>query len=209
VVVAPRRRIIYCAIDNPIYAQMARKSLESVYKFSNNDFDAEIIENYTGQNHYYEYRNREIKTSLFNPSFKQTLFLDCDILAVNNIDAIWNFKGICLVRNDRPLIADCWHISEAEKRYTIDLYGNLPHCNSGVILFDNSSVSEQFFSEWYKQWNIFKKHDQLALSRALAVTRIPVTELPKRYNCYWKDIEPDTVFQHFSGDGKKHFLRKI
>jgi alpha-N-acetylglucosamine transferase len=203
-----KRRVVYVAIDSELHQRMAVKSIDSIKKHSLIHFDLELITVYTGQAPDESFRNRDMKTSLFTSVYDQTLFLDCDILAVNCIDSIWEYSGICIARNDRSLVSDCWHIGQGEKDYTLQAYGDLPHYNSGVVLFDNSSDSEKFFRGWNAAWQIYMAHDQLALSRGLADNKIAVNELPKKYNCYWANRNRETIFQHFSGDSKEEFFRQ-
>jgi lipopolysaccharide biosynthesis glycosyltransferase len=202
-----RKRIIYVAIDSDLHLKMMRISAATVIANTAHKIDFEFITKYQGAEAGL-YRNRDIKTNLFSDDYSQTLFIDCDILVVNNIDEIWDYRGICICRNRNPQISGCWHVGETEKSETLTEYGDLPHYNSGVILFDNSQESKAFFEDWNREWKCYQSHDQLALSRSLANNNIRVTELPEKFNCYHKESNDGTVFKHFSGNGKAAFFEE-
>ena len=70
-----------------------------------------------------------------------------------------------------------------EKFYTLQkLRGDTKHFNSGVMLWRNTPATQDLFTQWYQEWQIFQKQDQLAFVRALQTTQISVQEIPKTYN---------------------------
>jgi len=140
------------------------------------------------------FSSRQIKTHLNTLSpYRETLFLDADILPLQPIHDLWNylaFSDIAMVADRLPMVILCDHVALEEKNYTLQcLPGSTAQFNSGVILWRDTLAVQTLFQQWYKEWQKFKKHDQLALVRALHRTQVPVTELPKTYNVSPRDAE--------------------
>jgi hypothetical protein len=142
--------------------------------------------------------SRNIKTQLnqFSP-YQETLYLDSDILPMQPITPIWRYLAradYAMVVDRMPTVAECDHIAIAEKEYTLQtLSGNLPQFNSGVMLWRQNKSTTRLFRQWQREWSRFQKHDQLALVRALAQTRLPVARLPVNYNVSPIDAAPSLL----------------
>ena len=133
------------------------------------------------------WESRLIKTLLFDISkFQNTLYLDADIFTLNSISSIWDFLvayQCCMCIDMLPTLSQCSHISTDEKSETLkvcDEYSD--HFNSGVLLWRKTTETRQLFYTWRKEWERFRKHDQLALLRAIKTTRTPINKLPYSYN---------------------------
>jgi hypothetical protein len=131
--------------------------------------------------------SRKIKIHLSTLSpYKETLYLDADIIPLKPIKELWNYLSqgdIAMTIDTFPTLALCYHISQEEKNYTLErLEGSTTQFNSGVILWRKTIQTQLLFEQWYKEWLIFKKHDQLALIRAIHDTQSSITILPSIYN---------------------------
>jgi hypothetical protein len=133
------------------------------------------------------FRSRDLKTCLANISpYQETLYLDADILPVRSLMHIWDYLAqgdLAMVRDRQPTIADCDHIANSEKTYTLErLPSHTPQYNSGVMLWRNSSRTQALFKHWQREWQKFQQHDQLALVRAIDATQTDIVQLPINYN---------------------------
>lgn len=153
--------------------------------------------------------SRWLKTQLplFTP-YNRTLYLDADILAINNNKALWNFPNLSMALAYHSTIGNCQHINAIEKSYTLKIIGNdnFPQYNSGVMLFDKSRFTLDFFNEWHNQWLKYKQHDQLALSRAIYTLKKEIFTLPLIYNEPFFHLSNNTVHSHFSGSFQKEYF---
>jgi hypothetical protein len=141
----------------------------------------------TFSQHHEVFRSRDLKTCLANISpYNETLYLDSDILPLRPLNPIWDYLAqgdMAMVIDRQPTIADCDHIADAEKAYTLRLLpGDTPQYNSGVMLWRNSTVTQSLFKHWQQEWNKFQRHDQLALVRAIATSQPRIVTLPINYN---------------------------
>jgi len=131
--------------------------------------------------------SRALKTSLnkFSP-YQETLYLDADILPLQSISSLWDYlleKDLAMVRDICPIVSQSFHTSTEEKDYTIQQIGeDGKHFNSGMMLWRNTPVINDLFSQWYREWQKFQKQDQLAFSRAIHKNRVSIVEVPKEYN---------------------------
>ncbi|MGA0199990.1 MAG: putative nucleotide-diphospho-sugar transferase [Prochlorotrichaceae cyanobacterium] len=140
--------------------------------------------------------SRYLKTQLssYTP-YDQTLFLDADILAIQDISHIWHYldQGDLAIARDRlSEVQHCDHIAQVELDFTLSqLPANFPHYNSGVFLWRKTAASELLFKHWHQEWLHFQCQDQLALARAIAKTALTLTPLPQeQYNISPRDAEP-------------------
>ncbi|WP_017651711.1 glycosyltransferase [Fortiea contorta] len=200
------RGVLYCAVSNTAYLEaalisaIALRQLEpnipitllcdypSLKLLPLNDYGitARFIEA-NELNHHSSFSSREIKTrlSIFSP-YKETLFLDADILPLKPIRELWDYLAqgdMAMVLDRAPILALCTHISPEEKNYTLEyLPETTNHFNSGVIVWRDNIQTRFLFQQWYQEWLRFKKQDQLALVRAIHRTQFSVTKLPNIYN---------------------------
>ncbi len=131
--------------------------------------------------------SRYVKTHLIElSSYTETLFLDADILPCAGISDLWGYLKnyeIAMVKDRRPLVEMCDHISPEEKTHTLDqIPPNSTQFNSGVMLWKHNQSMQKLFSQWQREWEIYQKQDQLALVRALHRCNISVAEIPQTYN---------------------------
>ncbi len=129
--------------------------------------------------------NRNIKVSLnkYTP-FKKTLFLDCDTLVIGNIsktELYLDYFDIAIKLNpffktlkgkgDVPVIDDKTTASD------------IPHWNSGVIMFRKNEKTNLFFKKWsdlYKKLNV--SYDQVSLAEAIFKSDIKLLSLNSEWN---------------------------
>lgn len=131
--------------------------------------------------------SRLVKTSLNTlTEFDETLYLDADILPLKPIEEIWEFlkiENIAMAIDLAPTVSQCAHIDKVEKDYTLKICApDSAQFNGGVMLWKNTSDAHALFTTWQKEWRIFKKHDQLALSRAIQENKTQIAHLPHTYN---------------------------
>jgi lipopolysaccharide biosynthesis glycosyltransferase len=151
-----------------------------------------------------------IKTQLDKLSpFDVTLYLDCDILAVGDIDGIWDYvgNGLSLAPAFSPVTADDVDPDLAATADDVDpdlaaTYQKAGHCqqyNAGVILFNKSKKISKFFRDWAKEWMIFEQSENTALIRCLVDTGLNVNQLPSKYNEFypWKNSSSKLI--HYIG----------
>lgn len=159
--------------------------------------------------------------------FKHSIFVDCDVLAVNSFDRMWyepHEADIGLCQDMRPTLDEAAYYSTRHYRYdpcevnrTLEMCGMATtHHNSGIFTWKHGHASRHLFQAWHCEWGIFKKFDQFALARALAQTEADVRVMPLRYNtspAKYKTsaaaADAGIVFLHFWGQTKKQFLEYV
>jgi hypothetical protein len=172
------------------------------------------------------FETRALKTSLdaLTP-FEQTLFMDVDTLAIGNPARAFEYLDkapVALALDDELTIGGRlnvgitpWHVDylgaeeiEITKRYPVDA----PFYNAGVMAWTKGSASAALFAHWRKEWERFRRTDQLALARTLHDGHFPIAELPKTFNLshtHAKATDPTTArlagvtIVHFWLDGYK------
>ena len=143
------------------------------------------------------FKSRHIKTLLYDLSpYDETLYLDSDIIAIKPVMDLWQnleHHDLAMALDSRPLVSQCNHISAAELKYTLSLCcESAAQYNGGVLLWKRSSAAKKLFKRWAKEWQVFQKHDQLALVRALEYSGVKIKELHQRYNVSPKEFMPET-----------------
>jgi hypothetical protein len=139
--------------------------------------------------------SRWIKTQLlsFSP-YTETIFIDADIIPLKSIQGLWGYleKGdIAMVSDRNPTVAECDHIAQEEKNYTLERVPETTrHFNSGVMVWRNTPITQELFRQWHQEWQRFHKQDQLALVRAIQTTQVSVVSLPVTYNISPIDSAP-------------------
>lgn len=139
--------------------------------------------------------SRAVKTRIHSFScHRDTLYLDADMLPLRPLTSLWRNleeSDLALVPDRLPTIGQCDHIAPEEVAYTQEhLPASTRHFNSGLILWRRGEATTALFEAWGREWQRFGRHDQLALARAIAASRIPVLELPRHYNLSPRDAEP-------------------
>ncbi|MBW4451049.1 MAG: hypothetical protein KME38_30610 [Spirirestis rafaelensis WJT71-NPBG6] len=200
------RGVVYCAMANGLYLEaalisaIALRQLEpkipitlisdhpllKLLRLSDYEITPRFIE-LSEMNDHGLFSSRDIKTRLatFSP-YKETLFLDADILPLKPISDVWDYLSqgdMAMVLDRLPTLAFCDHIFPQEKTYSLQyLPESTTQFNSGVILWRDSIQTQSLFELWHQEWLKFKKHDQLALVRAIHHAQFSVTSLPCIYN---------------------------
>jgi len=131
-------------------------------------------------------QNRNYKTDLFRYTpFSKTLFLDCDTEILNDITPAFGFLDYW----DMALhLKDEGYAPQKEKGRQIVLNGSaaifeLPHWNSGVILFRRQPCVSEFFKLWNQYYRAgTTKYDQVSLVEALFRCSCRVLSLDARWN---------------------------
>jgi hypothetical protein len=142
--------------------------------------------------------SRNLKTQLAKITpYQETLYIDSDMLPLKPIAHIWNYLSeadLAMVLDESPTIAQCDHIEKEEIDYTMRILpGSTPQFNSGFMLWRDNEETQALFEQWQQEWQCFQKHDQLAMARALATTRLKVAEIPVNYNISLIDAEPSLL----------------
>ena len=137
---------------------------------------------------------RKLKCSLFSHSpFQRTLYLDTDTEALGDIRGVWERLGespVAFASDVYPTLAHVLRVDVlngsyclAEARHTRRLCPpTAAQPNGGVMLFRRCPDARRLFESWAAEWSIFQGRDQLALMRAIALTKVPVAELGREYN---------------------------
>ncbi len=142
--------------------------------------------------------SRNLKTRLAGITpYQETLYIDSDMLPLKPIDPIWGYLSdadFAMAVDRLPTIAQCDHIAPVERDYTMELLpGDTIQFNSGLMLWRNNAATQSLFDQWQQEWQCFKKHDQLAMVRALATTQLNVAQLPVNYNISPIDAAPSLL----------------
>jgi Glycosyl transferase family 8 len=155
-----------------------------------------------------------VKTWIYDLSpYDKTLFLDDDIKAIKCIDSIWDKveDGIGFARAFNPLLPlKNRYPGSSEESQTIDAMktsGDFTQYNSGVFLFTRNRLVENFFQFWNLEYSLFRKHENMALTRVLnEYMGLPqITELDKKYNDFYPNKDDHSVLIHFIGHYKKYW----
>jgi Nucleotide-diphospho-sugar transferase len=151
-----------------------------------------------------------LKTQLYKLSpFDKTLFLDTDVRAARNIDAIWTYrnKSIAVAPAFDPIRDTDIFQSDSEEHYTqrwFDVYDNYTQYNTGVFLFEKCNEVKAVFEKWEDEYNRFQHHENMAFNRLVA-QGLQVDYLLQVYNDFYPKRTTDSVLVHYIG-GYKHFL---
>lgn len=144
------------------------------------------------------FATRYYKTKLYEFGFSTTLFLDSDAIPIGDIETIWQCLGnsdLALAADLRPTVGELIARDRGDTRWTeeFDLMirlGLTAHAfyNSGVMIFRKTPATRDLFASWHEEWKRFNGRDQMALTRALAVTAARVQALPVVWNVPARDF---------------------
>jgi hypothetical protein len=218
--------IVYIAIGKK-YLDMSVKSASSIINTSSSkekiviftDCEVEIcrdisIENISSYIATFNYLSPDslsawLKTqiNILTP-FSETLCLDCDIKAINDISSIWDYSSeyITIAKALNPLVKDAYYKNNREAIETakcLEFIGDYTQYNTGVFLFKDSEAINGIFKMWEKEWEKFKHYENMAFNRLISYG-LPVVELPSRYNTFYPDRNHDSVLVHYPGGYKKY-----
>ena len=140
------------------------------------------------------FRNRHIKTRLGNLISGPFLFLDSDTIIRGDISAIYNCNAeIAAVPNlsQKSLKNQIWSQDLKElQRMGWDVRNDF-YVNGGVLFFNNSKLTYNFFKSWHSKWlQLIKKskyyRDQPSLNSAIFDKNIKLKILPDIYNAQFR-----------------------
>lgn len=154
-----------------------------------------------------EMASRSVKTRVYDfAPWPQALYLDCDIIVLQNPESLWDELGESPlgIIDDNPLVSECTHGTRREIELTLAQGVNGRQLNSGVIAWRQCEETRAFFEQWHREWCRFSDIDQLALLRALSLSKLDAKILPRVYNCSSYDsvmeaLSAKTIFWHALG----------
>lgn len=171
---------------SPRYEYMARRAIASIRRV-NPEIPVHRLPAADG----IDSRIAKLSMAELSP-FEQSLFVDCDVMVVRPLDAIWELleeHHLWMSVNSGPRTArqtwkHHWYRRTTPKDYLLHLIDTVPpetiHFNSGVILFDRRA--EAFFADWKSRWLKWGPcRDQLPLMQTSA-TYPPPRVLPGKWH---------------------------
>jgi Glycosyl transferase family 8 len=162
-----------------------------------------------GSNDNPEFYSAYLKTQLHKLSpFDETLFLDADILAVDDFSGIWDFisDGISIAPAFYPIRPEVIYPS-SEVMYTQSLMqsaNNFTQYNAGVFLFRKSQAMFDLFKQWDREWSLYCYAENMALSRILLNSDTKIFTLPSKYNQFYPYQNEQTCLLHYIGRFKQY-----
>ena len=160
------------------------------------------------------FRNRHIKTRLGTLISSPFLFLDSDTIIRGDISAIYNCTGdIAAVPNlsQKSLEKQIWSQDiNSLKRMNWKIRGDY-YINGGVLFFNNSDSTFNFFESWHSKWLQLNKkleyyRDQAALNSAIWDTSIKLKILPNVYNAQFRgnpSVAKNALVWHYYSTAQK------
>ena len=133
-------------------------------------------------------RQSKVMLDLLTP-YTYTVYMDADT-RVKSVDIL---KGFEMLRAGWDLVlapsgrqgSDIYgHISPEEREYTFNRLRNVQaiQLQAGVMWFSKTTKIASLFDAWREEWNIFKRHDQAALARAVSRVQPKIWLLGKDWN---------------------------
>lgn len=128
---------------------------------------------------------------LIPESVHKILYLDCDIIVLENLDSLWN---IDIANNSVGAVPDITLTYDIRSYNRLDYEMELGYFNSGVLLINldywrKNSLSTIILEYINENVEKLKFHDQDALNYVLRETKV---DLPLRFNVvggfYWKEV---------------------
>jgi len=129
--------------------------------------------------------SRVIKTSLYDYTpFDKTIFIDTDTVILEDISSALiylDYFDICIKQKNVP------YPDSVKGRYRLMsgryMVKDLPHWNSGVIMFKKNDRVEHFFKEWSERFNKLNyTFDQIALVESILFSDCKILSLEDRWN---------------------------
>lgn len=172
------------------------------------------------------YASRTYKTRL--NTFARTdmgLFLDNDAVVIARLDELWPYLDqapVALALEDHETVGAAVRaglaeliLSEEEADFTLSIcVDDQPHFNTGVLLWRHCPAIDTLFQTWHQEWMRYRRRDQFAFSRALALTGVPIATLPPAYNTpVLRAFEPHEItgvrILHFWRPPKLVYMQKL
>jgi Glycosyl transferase family 8 len=148
-----------------------------------------------------------LKTRLHQLSpYHKTLYLDNDIRAVKDISSIWEYvdRGIGLSPAFNPLLEGDKYDLDSEELYTVNNIHDWHQYNTGMLLFTKSELMSVFFEDWTREWEIFKRHENMALTRLLDCSDVQPIELFCKFNDFYPNKNEKSILVHYISWYKKY-----
>jgi lipopolysaccharide biosynthesis glycosyltransferase len=219
------QKYLEMSISSAISVRKQTKAVPPIIIFTDLDIKAESSENISIQkidsryrtefskistNFNPAYEGTYLKTRLFDLSpFEETLYLDSDILALKDINGIWDYLGkdidIAIAPAFAPLTSTRTSLEAIETFNRLTDFGDYSQYNAGVVLFSKTERTLDFFKCWTKEWGVFKESDNMALTRALCIDNPTISKLPARYNEFYPWMNRHTILLHYV-DIYKYYL---
>lgn len=137
-------------------------------------------------------RSRFLKTNLRQLVKGDYLFIDCDTVICGKLDEIDAFDGdlaaVSDINGPLPLV----NMDGIKRCEVIGFHGleGQPYFNSGVMLVRDTSLTHQFYEQWFTNWKKSTSKgvtfDQPALCQTNVELGKPMKELPGIWNCQFK-----------------------
>ena len=168
-------------------------------------------------------RNREVKTNLnsYTP-FERTIFIDADTIILRTLFPLLSFLDefdLCIKLNNRPQLKKTKKGDVIYKNFSTE---DLPHWNSGIVVFKKNDSVDLFFDSWATSFKeIGSKFDQVSLAKSiLNFTHLRFLSLDERWNSSgpifgrnrwlgWAHVYHYTSFPSFFVDSLLNSKKKI
>jgi hypothetical protein len=153
-------------------------------------FDIRVIDTPSGFSQ--KEKSRFVKTSMRKYITGDFLFIDCDTIITDKIDAQFPEEIVIASVLDTHVLLSQHHLcNEFKKRDAILNYKRETHSdkyfNSGIIYSKDIPESHQFFDKWHNLWIESNKRgilaDQPSFNQANYELDNIITELPGEWNC--------------------------
>jgi hypothetical protein len=161
--------------------------------------------------------SRIVKTSLYDYTpFDKTIFIDTDTIILGDLSFAsyyLDYFDICIKQKNVP------YPDSKKARYKL-MSGNftvkeLPHWNSGVILFAKNNKVEDFFKDWHCRFNKLNyAFDQISLVESILYSNCKIMSLEDRWNfqdvsILTKKQKNSTLIVHYSSSLTPYIRREI
>lgn len=145
-------------------------------------------------------RNREVKTCAIDYSpFDRTLMVDCDTVILRDVNmgfGLLDHFDVCIKLNQLG------QVNHEKGSYHLNGIGNvadLPHWNSGVLLFRRNDEACDFFARWNDAYRrLHAPWDQIGLVQAVFETEARVLSLDDRWNSQGKQPSRQAYIHHYT-----------
>jgi hypothetical protein len=140
------------------------------------------------------------KTRLFDLSpFDRTVFLDCDTLILGDLGIgdvfLRHFDVACALQQRPPRLPRGMKLLDGVPM------GDLPHWNSGVILFKKNDRTARFFRKWEERSAVLGTPlDQPSFAEAIFLSDVRLLSLNQHWNGYvsdWRSPPADAKVHHY------------
>lgn len=154
-------------------------------------------------------QNRTIKLSMYEHSpFARTLYLDADTEVLEDISPMFRWLEHADLamhlqpRGNRPRFSDV-DLGDGT------LVRDLPHWNSGVVIFRRSEAAREFFATWQAEFlRLGQAVDQVALASTMLRTPARTLAFDARWNCPPSTLRKHS-WRHLGGVRIMHYMHSM